>query len=67
MLAPVGTDIKRNSLIETAEACGLEPYRYLRLLFERMPFCQNETELKALLPQSMTPEKKDVIRRKKTK
>lgn len=44
------------SLIETAKACGLEPFRYLRLLFERLPYAQTEQDLKALLPQLITPD-----------
>ncbi|MBI5039395.1 MAG: transposase domain-containing protein [Nitrospirae bacterium] len=39
------------SLIETAKANGLEPYRYLRYLFERLPRAESEADYKALLPQ----------------
>jgi len=39
------------SLIETAKANGLEPYRYLRYLFERLPAAKTEADYKALLPQ----------------
>ncbi len=39
------------SLIETAKASGLEPYRYLRYLFEHLPVAQSDTDYKALLPQ----------------
>jgi transposase len=38
------------SLIETAKANGLGPYRYLRYLFERLPLAQTEADYKALLP-----------------
>jgi transposase len=44
------------SLIETAKACGLEPYQYLRYLFERLPFARSEEVHLALLPQRLTPE-----------
>jgi transposase len=44
------------SLIETAKACGLEPYRYLRFLFENLPRAQTVEDHEALLPQSITPE-----------
>jgi transposase len=44
------------SLIETAKACGLEPYRYLRFLFERLPRAQTVEDHEALLPQRTTPE-----------
>ena len=45
------------SLIETAKACGLEPYRYLRFLFERLPYAQTRQDYAALLPQRLTPER----------
>ena len=38
------------SLIETAKANGLEPYWYLRRLFERLPLASTEEEYRALLP-----------------
>jgi len=44
------------SLIETAKACGLEPYRYLRFLFEKLPRAQAVEDYEALLPQLTTPE-----------
>jgi transposase len=44
------------TLIETAKACGLEPYHYLRHLFENLPFAQTEKDHQALLPQKLTPE-----------
>lgn len=43
------------SLIETAKANGLEPYAYLRLLFERLPCATTDSERKALLPQYLAP------------
>ncbi|MBI5194376.1 MAG: IS66 family transposase [Nitrospirae bacterium] len=39
------------SLIETAKGNGLEPYRYLRYMFERLPLAETESDYKALLPQ----------------
>lgn len=45
------------SLIETAKVCGLEPYWYLRYLFERLPFAQGKDELRDLLPQRLDPAK----------
>ncbi|MFZ0930813.1 MAG: IS66 family transposase [Syntrophobacteraceae bacterium] len=44
------------SLIETAKACGLEPYQYLRFLFEKIPSAQTEQDHKALLPQNLRPD-----------
>ena len=38
------------SIIETAKANGLEPYWYLRYLFERLPKAKNTDEYRALLP-----------------
>ena len=41
------------SLIETAKANGLEPYAYLRHLFERLPSAKSHDDFKALLPQPL--------------
>jgi transposase len=41
------------SLIETAKANGIEPYFYLRHLFEKLPLCQSEEEMRALLPHRL--------------
>ena len=39
------------TLIETAKANGLEPYWYLRRLFERLPLASTEKDYWSLLPQ----------------
>jgi len=39
------------SLVETAKANGLEPYRYLRYIFEKISLAQTEQDYKNLLPQ----------------
>ncbi len=44
------------SLIETAKANGLEPYRYLRYLFEKIPFAETQKEYEALLPMNLSLE-----------
>jgi transposase len=44
------------SLIETAKSCGLEPYQYLRHIFEKIPYAQTEDDYRALLPPNLTPE-----------
>jgi transposase len=44
------------SLIETAKANGLEPYAYLRHIFEKLPMAQTEEDLKKLLPQNIDPD-----------
>jgi transposase len=44
------------SLIETAKACGLEPYQYLRHIFAKIPYAQTEDDYSALLPQNLTSE-----------
>ena len=43
------------SLIETAKANGLEPYAYLRYLFEKLPSAKTEQDYRVLLPQCLTP------------
>jgi transposase len=46
------------SLIETAKANGLEPYWYLRYLFDRLPSAKTTEDYKGLLPQNV--EKKQI-------
>jgi transposase len=41
------------SLIETAKASGLEPYKYLRYLFEKLPSAGYTEDYQALLPQNL--------------
>ncbi len=43
------------SLIETAKACGHEPYWYLRHLFERLPLAKTRVEMRSLLPMYLDP------------
>jgi transposase len=43
------------SLVETAKKNGLEPYAYLRYLFEHLPSAKTEEEMKMLLPQYIDP------------
>ncbi len=38
------------SLVETAKANGIEPWAYLRPLFERLPAATEPADLEALLP-----------------
>ncbi len=38
------------SLIKTAKANGLNPYDYLKMLFEKLPLIEHNDQLKALLP-----------------
>ena len=44
------------TLIETAKANGLEPYAYLKHIFEKLPLAQTEQDLKDLLPQNIDSE-----------
>ena len=44
------------SLVETARANGLEPYWYLRCLFERLPLAATEDDFRALIPQNFDRE-----------
>jgi transposase len=48
------------TLIETAKANGLEPYAYLRHIFEKLPLAQTEKDLKELLPQNIDPDSTSV-------
>jgi transposase len=41
------------SLVETAKANGLEPYRYLRFLFERLPYATAPEDYRKLTPPHM--------------
>jgi transposase len=43
------------SLIETAKANGLEPYVYLRYIFEKLPLATSDQDLQDLLPQHIDP------------
>ena len=43
------------TLIETAKANGLEPYAYLRHIFEKLPLAKTEQDLRDLLPQNIDP------------
>jgi len=44
------------SLIETAKANKLEPYKYLRYLLEKIPFAESGEDFKALLPMNLKTE-----------
>lgn len=44
------------SLIESAKINGLEPYRYLRFLFNRLPTARSSEEVKSLLPYQLSPD-----------
>ena len=52
--SPNGADAAATlySLVETAKACGLDPYKYLRLLFEKIPYAHSEADYAALIPQN---------------
>jgi len=56
---PRGADASATiySLIETAKANGLEPYRYLRHLFEHLPAVTSDAQRKALLPQHINSQR----------
>ncbi len=53
--SPNGADAAATfySLIETAKACALDPYQYLRFLFEKIPYAQTVADYAALLPQNV--------------
>lgn len=50
--SPAGARASANlySLVETAKANGLEPYRYLRFLFERLPYAKTPEDYRKLTP-----------------
>ncbi|SHO46101.1 transposase domain-containing protein, partial [Desulfopila aestuarii] len=41
------------SLVESAKANGLEPYRYLRFIFEKLPFAESQSDYEELLPNRL--------------
>jgi IS66 C-terminal element len=43
------------SIVETAKANGLEPYAYVRHLFERLPHAKTVADFEALLPFGRKP------------
>ncbi|MEN6440238.1 MAG: IS66 family transposase [Syntrophobacter sp.] len=54
--SPNGADAAATlyTLIETAKACGLDPYQYLRFLFEKIPYANSQADYVALIPQNAT-------------
>lgn len=50
--SPAGARASANlySLVETAKANDLEPYRYLRFLFERLPYAKTPEDYRKLTP-----------------
>ena len=44
------------SLVETAKANGLEPYNYLRYIFEKLPLAHTDQDYENLLPQFVIKE-----------
>ena len=42
------------SLIETAKANGLEPSKYLRYLFEKLPYAKTSEDVFNLLPMNIS-------------
>ncbi len=48
------------SLIETARANKLEPYAYLRFIFEKLPMAESLEDYDALLPWNLSPEQLEI-------
>jgi len=46
---------KLYSLIETCKAAGLEPFAYLRYIFEKLPQAKTLIDVEALLPWAIEP------------
>ena len=55
-VAGVKTSANLYSLIETAKANGLEPYAYLRYIYNQLPSAQTVEDIEALLPGNVTAE-----------
>jgi hypothetical protein len=49
-------EIRLYSVIETAKACGHEPYKYLKHVFERVPTLKPDESQRHLLPYVLKPE-----------
>ena len=49
------------SLIESAKANGLEPYRYLRYIFEKLPFVTSDEDYIKLLPSRLSPAELETV------
>ena len=47
---------KLYSIIETAKAAGIEPYAYLRHIFEKLPLAKTLADIEALLPWAIAPD-----------
>ena len=54
-VSPSGADAAGTiySVIETAKACGIGLYEYLRFLFEKIPYASSEADYAALLPKNV--------------
>jgi hypothetical protein len=44
------------SIIETAKANSLEPYWYMRYLFEKLPACKSDDEIRLIMPNRIDPQ-----------
>ena len=53
--SPAGARASANlySLVETAKAGGLEPYRYLRYIFEKLPYATTLEDYRKLTPMHL--------------
>ena len=49
------------SLLESAKANKLEPYKYLRYLFEKLPFAETVEDYRKLLPTSLSTTELETI------
>lgn len=50
------TSARLYGLIETEKANGIEPWAYLRHVFDAMPRATSPEEIEALVPQNVDPE-----------
>ena len=49
------------SLLETAKANGIEPHRYLQIIFTELPKANSLEYVEALLPLELTPAYDEVV------
>lgn len=45
--------VHKKTIIETTKANGIEPYKYLKYLFEKFPYVNNTEDIYNLLPMNI--------------
>ena len=54
MASPVDAQAAANfySLIATCNTNNIEPYKYFKVMFDKIRYCNNDTDLRSLLPHN---------------